>query len=191
MPISESENSSDYDSKRQTYHESQGTRPNQSSVMGGLRMIRESEDSHLPYDYLSLYSLAKDGIVDGRKARLPTKAKYFLPMLITRLYLIGVLGSVMQDAALAYFIICILLEVLWLIYLIVVRPFISHFTNFRIIICSLILLVAEVCFTIYLYNASNGDYQVKYEEITTYILVVLVGTAFVLYTLQHIWVWKT
>lgn len=93
----------DSPSRRQTFYESEetGTRPNSSSV---LAAPESDENSLLPYDYLSLYSAVRVGEVDGRKAKVATKSKYFLPVLFSKLYLIAVLSALMQGTPFPFFI---------------------------------------------------------------------------------------
>ena len=70
------------------------------------------------------------------------------------------------------------------------RPFLSSFTNFRLIVTSLLLFVAELTFTIYLYYSTKDQYKLVFEEATAYTLLVMMGFVMVMYIVQHIMAWK-
>ena len=67
--------------------------------------------------------------------------------------------------------------------MIIVRPFASKFTNFRIIMVSLVLIAANVSMEIYIYNSQNNNYLTFYEELTIYLLLGSLASALLLIAL--------
>jgi hypothetical protein len=58
-----------------------------------------------------------------------------------------------------------------------VRPFVSKFTNFRIILVSLALIAANVAMEIYIYNSQNNNYLTFYEQLTIYLILATLAAA--------------
>lgn len=120
------------------------------------------EEQVLDYDYLAMYKHASRTMVNGQTTVIFTKAKYFLPLLISKVYLTAVLSSLLQDNPFYFFIISSVLELILIFFMLAVKPFTSKFTNFRIIITSLGLIAANTSIGVYIYNSKNGNYQMFY-----------------------------
>lgn len=71
-----------------------------------------------------------------------------------------------------------------------VRPFLSTFTNFRLIAVALGLIIGEVIMSMYLYHSSNNDYRFFLEELIVYVMLGILGLSVVFAILQHILAWK-
>lgn len=120
------------------------------------------EEQTLDYDYLSLYKHASRVLVNGQTTVIFTKAKYFLPILMSKVYLTAVLASLLQDKSFYFFILSSFLEILFIIFMLAVRPFTSKFTTFRIIFISLGLIAANTTIGIYIRNSQDNNYQMFY-----------------------------
>jgi len=79
------------------------------------------ENPELPFDYLSLYSPQK------------RNSKYFLPLFMTKLVLFSAGCGLAHDYSFYLFIVLLTVEFIFMISFLCMRPFISCFTNFRII----------------------------------------------------------
>lgn len=141
------------------------------------KIKEEDKDSIFSFDYISLYDHAKRVMMNGTSTILFTKAKYFLPMLITKVYLNAVLASVVQSKPFYFFIVSAALQVVFLLFMLFVRPFVSKFTNFRIILVSLALIAANVAMEIYIYNSQNNNYLTFYEQLTIYLILATLAAA--------------
>ena len=85
--------------------------------------ISETKTTHAEYeplifDYITLYRHTTQN-----NYTQPNKSKYFLPLLITKLYLTALLPSFIQSAPLPCFILIALVEAIFLVFLVFVRPF--------------------------------------------------------------------
>ena len=78
----------------------------------------QAEYEPLIFDYVTLY---RHTTQDNHTQ--PNKSKYFLPLLITKLYLTALLPSFIQSAPLPCFILIALVEAIFLVFLVFVRPF--------------------------------------------------------------------
>lgn len=116
-------------------------------------------------------------MVNGQTTVIFTKAKYFLPLLISKVYVTAILASLLQDKPFYFFIISSFLELIFIVFVVAVKPFISKFTNFRIIFLSLGLIAANTSIGIYIRNSQENNYQMFYEELTAYILLGVLGAA--------------
>lgn len=92
-----------------------------------------------------------------------SKAKYFLPLFITKIYLTAVLASLMQSAPFGFLITSAVVELAFLVFLMEVRPFESCFTNFRLMTTSLVLIAISVVFCVYLKLSMESNYVMIYE----------------------------
>lgn len=101
-------------------------------------------------------------MVSGQTTVIFTKAKYFLPLLISKVYLTAILASLLQDKPFHFFIISSFLELIFIIFMLAVKPFASKFTNFRIIFLSLGLIAANTSIGIYIRNSQDNNYQMFY-----------------------------
>lgn len=119
--------------------------------------IDNTELEPLVFDYFNFYRHYQ--LSNGQFT--PTIAKYFLPILITKIYVTLTLASLMQTAPFAYFILISLFELLFLIFLLVVRPFESTFTNFRLVAISTGILGGNVVMCFYLYFSQLDDYRMQ------------------------------
>lgn len=142
------------------------------------------------YDYVSLYNHAKRVTVNGTSTIIFTKAKYFLPMLITKVYLNAMLSSFVQSKPFYFFIISAILEIVFIFFMLIVRPFVSTFTNFRIILISLIMIAADVSIQIYIYNSLNNEYFTFYERLTVYLILGALASATLFIIIQHLKAWS-
>ena len=84
---------------------------------------------------------------------MTTKSKYFLPLLATKLFLTALLSVALEGKSF-YMMACnSALSVIFFFYLIVVRPFQSAFTNFRVIFLELLICMLNGGFCVYQYFA--------------------------------------
>ena len=150
----------------------------------------KKEDQVLDYDYLSLYKHASRVAVNGQTTVVFTKAKYFLPLLITKVYLTAILSSLLQDKPFHFFILSSFLELVLIFFTLIVKPFTSKFTNFRIIVLSLGLIAANTSIGIYIHISQSNDYQIFYEELTAYIILGVLASATLFIILEHLLAWS-
>jgi hypothetical protein len=142
-------------------------------------------DSHpLLYDYVSLYRNFQPG------TNQPIKAKYFLPILMTKLYLTAILASILQATPFAYLVVASCLELSFLLFVLIVHPFESTFTNLRIALLSLCFVGTSVVFCVYLKMADNNHYDILYEEIIIYLVLTLLALAFIFALAEHLLAWR-
>ncbi len=130
-------------------------------------------------DYQSLYH-------KGRKG-----SKYFLPVTLTLLYVQSVLIVFLAPYTKFYFIIAEGgLEIIYLFYMIIQRPFRSGFTNIRISVISLMFLSMQGIMIYYLYLEKSG----QYFKLGQMILICLIGLSFifgiVFCFMEHVFSWK-
>ena len=94
------------------------------------------EYSLFPYDYCLLYK------------NNDSRSKYYLPLLLTKLLSIAILTAVTQNA---FYLMAIntLISLIFSLYLMVVRPFTSTFTNARIIIIEVLVGILNGAFCVY------------------------------------------
>lgn len=135
--------------------------------------VENTEEEPLIWDYFSLYRHYHSDQLH------PTKAKYFLPLLLTKLYLTAIFASFLTHHPFVYFIFSSLLELLFLAFLIEFRPFDSIFTNIRLMVVSLLFLAINIVCTIYLKFSLDNNYLFIYEIIAVYLVLALTVLAVV------------
>lgn len=99
-----------------------------------------------PFDYSSIY-----------KHKHP-KAKYFLPLLMTKLLLMAIFNSALMNRALSLMSVNTALSLLFLLFLLVVRPFQSTFSNVKVITLYSLLLFLNGTYLIYQAEAEKNVY---------------------------------
>jgi hypothetical protein len=72
-----------------------------------------------------------------------------------------------------------------------VKPFSSSFTNFRIIVVSLLIIATNATIEIYIYNSQNSNYLISYERLTVYLILATLGAATLFIILEHIKAWSS
>lgn len=111
-------------------------------------------------------------------------------MLVTKIYLNAILSSLIQSQPYYFFIASTFMELIFVLFMVIVRPFTSRFSNFRIIIVSLVLIAANISMLIYIYNSQANSYQISYERLTVYLVLAVIGSASLFIILQHIMAWS-
>jgi len=81
-----------------------------------------NDESLLPYDYCFIYK-NKD-----------KRSKYYLPLLVTKLFIISFVNVAFQKTPFQLMILTAAINFIFLLWLVIVRPFNSTFTNARNII---------------------------------------------------------
>lgn len=111
-------------------------------------------------------------------------------MLITKLYLTAILASLMQSVPFHYMIVLAALQVIFLCFLLVVSPFQSSFTNFRLILMSLTATASHVIMCIYLYQSIAGNYSLFFEKLVVYLVLGTLASAVLFVCLEHFMAWR-
>jgi len=120
----------------------------------------------------------------------PSKVKYFLPILLTKIYLTALLSSVLKSNPFIFFIIVSLIEIIFSIFIIRIRPFQSNFTNLRLITISLLFLGTNIICCLYLYFSKQLTYIIFYEELIIYLIVGIAGMSLLFLILEHLLAWR-
>ena len=105
-----------------------------------------NDESLLPYDYCYIYK-NKD-----------SRSKYYLPLLITKLILISFFNVTMQSVPFYLMAANLALSMMFLLFLGIVRPFNSTFTNARNIVVYILIVAVNGIYCAYQYYASNKVY---------------------------------
>ena len=121
---------------------------------------------------------------------LATKAKYFLPLLTTKIYLTALIASLLQAVPLICLGALVVIELVFFVFLIETRPFESTFTQFRLIVISLSFMATNVVLCIYLQLGTNDNYNILYEELTIYMMVGLLGLSTLFMFIEHLLAWR-
>jgi hypothetical protein len=150
--------------------------------MGRTQQIVNNELEPFLFDYFNLYNHESESSA--------SKSKYYLPVLFTKIYLSALLAALLINAPLAYFVAIGLIELVFLVFLLAVRPFLSTYTNFRLVAVSIALLAGEIVMAMYLYYSGKNEYKYFYEQLTVYILLGVLSLAVLFAFLQHILAWK-
>ena len=104
------------------------------------------EESFFPYDYCFSYNNAHK------------HSKYYLPFLTTKIFLLSALNVLLSNL-LVLLITHVALNLVFLVYLIKVRPFNSAFTNARVIIIDILVVVLNLAQGAYQYFALKDSYS--------------------------------
>lgn len=96
----------------------------------------------------------------------------------------------MRSIPLPLFIVLGLLEITYLMFVIVVRPFRSTFTNVRLVIISLLLLAMDTIMCVYLSYKAMSVYLYVCELSLTILLLVVLVLAIVFCIVEHIYAWR-
>ena len=105
-----------------------------------------SDESTLPYDYCLIYKNSNQ------------KSKYYLPLLLSRLYLTALFASSLSNHPFVLMIINTIISVIFVGYLLIIRPFNSAFTNVRVIIVEVLILSMNAVYGYYQFQAEKGEY---------------------------------
>lgn len=96
----------------------------------------------------------------------------------------------MKSVPLPFFIIIGLFEIAYSFFLLVVRPFESSFTNFRLVVISLALIATDVVMCIYLYQSMQGSYNLMYEKLVIFLVLSVLGMGVLFAFLEHLQAWR-
>jgi hypothetical protein len=137
-------------------------------------------DSVFPHDYCYSYK------------NVNPWSKYFLPLLATKLVLTAFLAVLLETYPFVLLAVCSVLSGLFLVYLLIVRPFQSVFTNFRIIALEFMLTVLNGIYCIYQYFASKNEYVGWLEKCVAVGVAVVLGAALLFGLVEHYraWIYK-
>ena len=103
--------------------------------------------SFFPYDYCFSYDNSK------------RNSKYYLPFLITKLFIISVLNVLLKSHLFYLLVSHVAILLVFLVYLIKTKPFCSKFSNARVITMEVMIILVNLIFGAYQYFAEKKDYR--------------------------------
>lgn len=136
------------------------------------------EESFLPFDYCYLYNNANKN------------AKYFLPMLVTKLFGFALFSSTLTAYPFYMMILHLLLSVVFLIFVCCAKPFQSKLTQARIIVTEVLLIAIQCAFTLYQFYAQKLIYLNSIEFYLIIAVIVLLSFAIIFTLIEQYRIWK-
>ena len=99
-----------------------------------------------------------------------------MPLLTTKLFLTALVNVALESQPFPMICVNTVISIVFFLYLLMVRPFQSAFTNFRVVFLELLVCLVNSAFCVYQYFAAKSEY-IKWLENT-----VLIGIIAVSYT---------
>lgn len=133
--------------------------------------------SVFPYDYCYLYKNAT------------TKSKYFIPLLATKLFLTALVNVALESQPFPMMAFNTIISIIFFLYLLLVRPFQSAFTNFRLVFLELLVCLVNAAFCVYQYFAAKSEYITWLEHTVLIGIIVIMSVAILFALVEHYRSW--